>query len=210
MKRPSASTVIAVVALILAMGSGAYAAFQLPKESVGTRELKDDAVISRKVRNGSLRAPDVRPGELPFVEYEQIARPPGDLVLSQDLSPVVSLGDHSSEMITVTGYTRLVASGTVTIRNTGTATPIAECELAISPDFAPTSFIEFSFESAETAPPGPIGYLTLPVSGTVAKEEGTWEVAIRCKNATSDNSDLEVLATHLNVIAVPRSNFNSP
>jgi hypothetical protein len=208
-ERPSASTVIALLALVLSLGSGAYAAFNLPRESVGTRELKDNAVNSSKVLNRSLRVREFRAGELAFLESEQIALPPRDLVLTQNLTEVISLGDHNSELITMAQPTRLVATGTVTIRNTGIGTPIAECALASRPDFSP-SFNEFSFESWQTAQPGPLAHMTVPVTGSVSEERGVWDVAIRCRNATPDNSDLDVHAAHLNVIALPRSWDNSP
>jgi hypothetical protein len=43
------SNVVAVIALFIALGGGAYAAFKVPKESVGTKQLKDDAVTPPKV-----------------------------------------------------------------------------------------------------------------------------------------------------------------
>jgi hypothetical protein len=60
------ANVIATLALFLALGGGAaYAADQLAKGSVGTKQLKRDAVTGAKVKNGSLSAGDFRPGQLP-------------------------------------------------------------------------------------------------------------------------------------------------
>ena len=53
-RRPSPALAISLVALFVALGGGAYAATQLPKDSVGTRQLKKNAVVSSKVKNGSL------------------------------------------------------------------------------------------------------------------------------------------------------------
>lgn len=58
--------VIASVALLMALGGTSYAAVQaLPRNSVGTIQLKNNAVNSAKVKNGSLRAVDFAPGQIP-------------------------------------------------------------------------------------------------------------------------------------------------
>jgi hypothetical protein len=64
-KVPRPSTVIALVALAVALGGTGYAATLLPAGSVGTAQLKNGAVISSKVKNGSHQAADFAPGELP-------------------------------------------------------------------------------------------------------------------------------------------------
>ncbi len=62
---PGPGTVLAAIALLVALSGTAYAAGVLPAGSVGTAQLRDDAVISSKVKNGSLRAADFRAGDLP-------------------------------------------------------------------------------------------------------------------------------------------------
>jgi hypothetical protein len=62
---PRPSTVLALVALAVALGGTGYAATLLPAGSVGTAQLKNGAVISSKVKDGSLRAADFAPGQLP-------------------------------------------------------------------------------------------------------------------------------------------------
>jgi hypothetical protein len=62
---PSPATVIASIALLLALGGTSIAAVTaLPRNSVGTAQLKAGAVTSAKVRNGSLLRADFRPGQL--------------------------------------------------------------------------------------------------------------------------------------------------
>lgn len=63
--RPSPAMVIACTALIFAMTSAGYAAGVLPRNSVGTKHLKRNAVTSAKVMNGSLQALDLKAGTLP-------------------------------------------------------------------------------------------------------------------------------------------------
>jgi hypothetical protein len=64
-RRPSAATVIACLALAVALGGTSYAAVSLPKNSVGTRQLKKNAVTSVKVKNHSLRSVDFARGQVP-------------------------------------------------------------------------------------------------------------------------------------------------
>jgi hypothetical protein len=59
------ANVIATLALFLALGGGAYAAFKLPKDSVGSKQLKANAVNSSKVKDGSLLAGDFKTGQIP-------------------------------------------------------------------------------------------------------------------------------------------------
>lgn len=59
------ANVTATLALFMALSGGAYAAAKLPANSVGTPQLKDNAVTSQKVLDGSLLARDFSSGELP-------------------------------------------------------------------------------------------------------------------------------------------------
>src|SRR5205085_2813432 len=72
---PSPAMVVACIALAVALGGTSYAAFKLPKASVGTEQLKkasvgtaqlkENAVTSIKVKNGSLLKKDLKSGQLP-------------------------------------------------------------------------------------------------------------------------------------------------
>ena len=56
--------VIACIALRVALGGTSVAAIQaLPKNSVGTKQLKKNAVVSAKVKNRSLLAVDFKAGQ---------------------------------------------------------------------------------------------------------------------------------------------------
>jgi|SRR5215204_2114185 len=59
------ANVISCIALFVALGSGAYAATQLPKNSVGSKQIKKNAVNSAKVKDRSLKAVDFKEGQLP-------------------------------------------------------------------------------------------------------------------------------------------------
>jgi hypothetical protein len=63
-RRPSGATLLATLALFIALGGTGYAAIGLPRASVGTLQLRDAAVVSSKVRDGTLLRRDFRAGEL--------------------------------------------------------------------------------------------------------------------------------------------------
>ena len=63
--RPSPAIVIASIALTIALGGTSYAAISLPRNSVGTPQLKKNAVNSAKVKNFSLLRVDFKRGQLP-------------------------------------------------------------------------------------------------------------------------------------------------
>jgi hypothetical protein len=57
--------VVACIALAVSLSGVGYAASVLPRNSVGTAQLRADAVVSAKVKNRSLRAADFARGQLP-------------------------------------------------------------------------------------------------------------------------------------------------
>jgi hypothetical protein len=59
------ANVVATIALFVALGGGAYATVNLPAKSVGSKQLKANAVSSPKVRDRSLLAHDFARGQLP-------------------------------------------------------------------------------------------------------------------------------------------------
>ena len=63
--RPSPAMVVACTALLFALTGAGYAAGMLGPNTVGTKQLKSNAVISSKVKNSSLLAVDFKAGQLP-------------------------------------------------------------------------------------------------------------------------------------------------
>jgi hypothetical protein len=59
------ANVVATLALFIALGGSSYAALQLPKGSVGKKQLRKNAVSSPKVKPGSLLLSDIKPTERP-------------------------------------------------------------------------------------------------------------------------------------------------
>lgn len=69
--RPSPALVVACLALAVALSGTGYAAFKLPRGSVGTIHLKKGAVTSPKVRNGSLTLLDLAATERPKLKGDK-------------------------------------------------------------------------------------------------------------------------------------------
>jgi hypothetical protein len=57
---PSPAMVVAVAALTVALGGTSYAVITLPTNSVGTKQLRKSAVTSAKIKNGTIKATDLR------------------------------------------------------------------------------------------------------------------------------------------------------
>ena len=54
LKAPSPALVIALIALFVALGGTSYAAIKLPKNSVGTKQIRNNAVTGAKIKNGAV------------------------------------------------------------------------------------------------------------------------------------------------------------
>lgn len=63
--RPTPATIIASIALLVALAGTGYAAATLPRNSVGNAQLQSNAVTSSKVKNGSLLKVDFKSGQIP-------------------------------------------------------------------------------------------------------------------------------------------------
>ena len=58
--RPSPALVVATIALIVALGGTGYAAFKLPANSVGTKQLRKGAVTPSKIKTGAVNGAGVK------------------------------------------------------------------------------------------------------------------------------------------------------
>ena len=74
---PSPAMVVALIALFIALGSGAYAATTLPHESVGTQQLKNGAVTASKLHNGAFTAAKIAYGTLLAKDFKAGQLPAG-------------------------------------------------------------------------------------------------------------------------------------
>ena len=66
-----ANVMVTLLAFVVLAGGGAFAASQLGKNTVGSKQLKADAVKSGKVKDGTLGAQDLAAGVLPGADAFQ-------------------------------------------------------------------------------------------------------------------------------------------
>jgi hypothetical protein len=59
LRAPSPALVVSFIALLVALGGTSYAAFALPSNSVGTRQIVNGAISTKKIRNGAVTASKV-------------------------------------------------------------------------------------------------------------------------------------------------------
>jgi len=101
MKRPSPALVLALLALIVALGGTGYAATQLPKNSVG----------SKQVKNASVKAKDLKPGVVggKSTVYYGITRAQKTIIGSTGVdTPYVTISDLPAGTYLLTGHVTLV------------------------------------------------------------------------------------------------------
>ena len=92
--RPSPAMAVACLALLVALGGTSIAAVNaLPANSVGTAQLKNNAVNSQKVRNNSLLEEDFAPGVLPPATLWAVVWPNGVVQRSSGFTSVARDAD---------------------------------------------------------------------------------------------------------------------
>jgi Collagen triple helix repeat (20 copies) len=74
--RPSPAMVVAFIALLLALGGGAYAQ-QIANNSVGSKQLKNNAVTTKKIKNGAVTSSKVMNGTLVSGDFKAGELPEG-------------------------------------------------------------------------------------------------------------------------------------
>lgn len=68
--RPSPAMVVAIVALVAALGGGAYAA-TVAKNSVGAKQLKKNAVVTKKIKNNAVTEAKIADGAISQAKLAQ-------------------------------------------------------------------------------------------------------------------------------------------
>ena len=221
----SYANLMATIAVFLALGGAGYAAFKLPKNSVGTSQIKNNAVVSSKVKNGSLTANDFRGGHLP----SGVQGPPGDkgdtgqtgqtgptgppgptASASGSTDVDFAIGGTNTAFvsapiqvsITTTFQSRLIANGSVSLKNNQSVASPGDVNCTLDLDPPPPSIITGTPMSQQVKARLPISSTTthtpLALTGRSAPlPPGTYYVGLHClssADATSDSADLTVIA----------------
>lgn len=77
LRRPRHGTVVAYVALFAALGGTSYAAATLPRNSVGSSQLRAGAVTNRDIANSAVTGAKVRNGSLTAADFKAGSSPQG-------------------------------------------------------------------------------------------------------------------------------------
>ena len=118
--RPSPALVISIVALVVALGGTSYAVFNLPKNSVGTKQLKNNAVTASKIKNGSVTAQKINTSGLtvPNATNAANAANAGHATNSDQLGGVAATGYEPAvrwALVKADGTAILAQSGGISI-----------------------------------------------------------------------------------------------
>lgn len=185
---------VALVALFVALGGVGYAAVELPRNSVGTTQLKASAVTSAKVKDRSLLALDFKAGELPRGEQG----PAGERGATGPAGPTFSFayGTVLASPVPITSFSTIVTrevaapyAGRLVVMFTGRvflSTAVAgDAAMAYCTAWArPAGGVlartgQRDIPTSQAVSGGSDGLVALTFAVDVAAP-GTYEIAIRC------------------------------
>lgn len=222
MRRPSPALVISILALVFAMGGTGWAVTQLPRNSVGTQQLKKNAVTSPKIKDGSIVTADLSPAARSALKGEKgDAGPAGPhgaggsasaYAAARDLIPItgasvtlMSLGPGagSSGPVTVTRRSRLAITATVSIAFTSGTNAVATCRPQVrrgGETIALDAPLNLSWQVMSVS--GIFAVYTVPIVNSATVEAGTYDVAVECSQI-DDTDALSASDRFLRVDVMP-------
>jgi hypothetical protein len=112
------------IALFIVLGGVSYAAATLPTNSVGSKQIKKDAVNGSKVKDGSLLAGDFKAGQIPAgpqgakgdTGAKGATGAKGDIGPKGEPGPTVSAFAENSDGLALTASSAVVNQVTITIK----------------------------------------------------------------------------------------------
>jgi hypothetical protein len=187
-RRPSHATVVAYLALFVALGGGAYAASQLPNNSVGTKNLKDGAVTKPKIANGAVTGTKVNFSNFPAVPSARHADDASQLggraarsyALARTLHPTSAFLEHgwyNAGSYGVAGYAKdqfgIVHLFGSAYNNTTSGSTIFTLPVGDRPAYRVREVVTFGNGISE-----PFGLLEIDTDGTVSAYTGTKQIGL--------------------------------
>jgi hypothetical protein len=108
----SYANVMATMAVFIALGGGAYAATQIPNNSVGTKQLKNSAVTTPKIKNGAVTGAKIKLATLGKVPSAANADTVGGQTI-RGFSQTVANGTTAQQtVLSLNGLTLTLSCGT--------------------------------------------------------------------------------------------------
>lgn len=133
------NVMVTLLAFVVLFGGGAYAAGKLGKNSVGTKQLRKNAVTSAKVKNRTLLAKDFADGVLPQPEVPSDPEVPPRTTSGFQALGSVNYDKFSSRLFGSTVVTRPVppgayfATSTVSVQTVNPVATNVTCRLTNGP-----------------------------------------------------------------------------
>jgi hypothetical protein len=190
--RPSASMAVALLSLSIAVGGTGYAASQLPRNSVGTPQLKNKAVTSPKVKNHTLVAEDFKAGTL----LQGPAGPVGPSEVYTKTFPTKFVTNGQFEFAALTlpagSYFVMVRANAA---NGGAVPTRLECVLR---DVAHPE-LDFFKTGLAAATNYPLQYDSLAMAGAVTLAAGG---VVQATCGSADNTSVELITARMTAVRV--------
>ena len=208
MRRISPAMIVALIALVFSLAGTSYAVTKLPSNSVGTAQIKNSAVTSKKIKDGSVapidltaaakatlqgaKGDDGETGGPGVNKIASLSENPTDVVLSSGSQTVMTT------TITTTVTTTLAIHGTLNIYNSaGTAAARVICGAIVDGTQAGSA-------GSAGQVPGTFGEIEMPVLATSASlAAGAHTVSISCSsNQQGAGTAPEIRFDNGNLLAV--------
>jgi len=208
MRRISPAMIVALIALVFSLAGTSYAVTKLPSNSVGTAQIKNSAVTSKKIKDGSVAPIDLTAAAKATLQgakgdvgatggpgvnkIASLSENPTDVVLSSGSQTVMTT------TITTTVTTTLAIHGTLNIyHNAGTAAARVICGAIVDGTQAGSA-------GSAGQVPGTFGEIEMPVLATSASlAAGAHTVSISCSsNQQGAGTAPEIRFDNGNLLAV--------
>lgn len=192
-RRPSAATVIAMLALVVALSAPAWAG--PVKNLITGKQIAKNAITSPKVKDRTLLAKDFKKGQLPAGAPGPIGPqgPAGPAITGAAQDPSGSVGPIAGNMTDLfeaaetTGQLvlpwkgRITANGFADVSASAAATSRTRCNLFISDGTGPNNGLApFSPNAFGDTPAVNNYHVAVPLAGFVVKPAGTYNIAVKC------------------------------
>lgn len=194
-RRPSPATIIAVIALVAALSSPAWA--KPVGDLITGKDIAKNAITSSKVKNRSLLAKDFKKGQLPRGKTGPQG-PAGPALTggAQDSSGTVGpISGNMTDLVEGAETTGLLvlpfkglitANGFADVDTSEAKVSRTRCNLFISDGTGPNNGLTpFSPNAFGDTPATENYHVAIPLSGHVVKPAGTYNIAVQCALVTN-------------------------
>ena len=181
--RPSYSSVTSTLAMIVALSGGAYAAAKLPANSVGSRQIKNNAVVKAKIRSNSIDSRKVAFDALTGADIKEssLAKVPAAALADSATNATHAIAAAAIDKLTYKSASgRAGASGGIGAARavgdagqhvTGGGVASSDPSLAVGidsyPDAGGTAWTARVFNSSDTQPISPTVYAICTAAVTI-------------------------------------------